>query len=62
MSKIIKDISIKASFNSEEEAKLFEREYLRMQKRLSKKLERRISYEILFLNRNNGKYRGLISK
>ena len=62
MRKLIKDISIKASFNSEEEAKLFEREYLRMQKRLSKKLERKISYEIVFLNRGNGKYRGLISK
>lgn len=58
----IKDLSIRVVCETEAEAKLFEKEFFKIRKSLGKKLKRKLSYELIFLIKETGKHKGIVSK
>lgn len=60
--KYIKDLSVRVVCKTEEEAKLFEKEFLKTRNSLGKKLKRKLSYELIFLVKDTGKYKSIVSK
>lgn len=60
--KHLRDLSIRLACNTEEEANMIEKEFFYLRGRLRKKLKRNLSYELIFLIKETGKFKVVVSK